>query len=142
AHGQLTGRPAACLGTRAVGGANLAIGIHTARQDSSPMFALGGQVGRAFPGCEGFKEIDQAPPLGGLAKWAAEPQRAEDVPGIVAAAVQAALGGRPGPVLLSWPEDLLDEVVDLEPADLARPTPARPTPDEIRTVIELLASAE
>ena len=74
AHGQLTGRPAACLGTRAVGAANLAIGIHTARQDSTPMFALVGQVERAFRGREAFQEIDQVATIGGLAKWAAEPR--------------------------------------------------------------------
>ncbi len=65
AHGQLTGRPAVCLATRAVGGANLAIGIHTARQDSSPMFAIVGQVERAFLGREAFQEIDQVATAGG-----------------------------------------------------------------------------
>ncbi len=141
AHGQLTGRPAACLATRAVGGANLAIGIHTARQDSSPMFVLVGQVERDFRGREAFQEIDQVGTLGGLAKWAAEPRRAEDVPAIMAQAVREALSGRPGPVLLSLPEDLLDELAELEPADAARPAPARATADEIYAVIDLLASA-
>ena len=79
AHGQLTGRPAACLGTRAVGASNLAIGIHTARQDSSPMFALVGQVERAHLGHEAFQEIDQVGSIGRLAKWAAEPADAADV---------------------------------------------------------------
>ena len=78
AYGQLTGRPAACLGTRAVGAANLAIGIHTARQDSTPMFALVGQVQREFLGREAFQEIDQVATLGGLAKWAAEPMTAAE----------------------------------------------------------------
>ena len=141
AHGQLTGRPAACLATRAVGSANLAIGIHTARQDSSPMFALVGQVERAYLGRESFQEIDQVATLGGLAKWAVEPRRAEDVPAAMAQAVREALTGRPGPVLVSLPEDLLDEVAELEPADVGRPSTARATPDEIRSVIELLASA-
>lgn len=141
AHGQLTGRPAACLATRAVGGANLAIGIHTARQDSSPMFALVGQVEREFRGRESFQEIDQVGTLGGLAKWAAEPRRAEDVPLAMAQAVREALSGRPGPVLLSLAEDLLDEVVELEAVEVVRPSPARATADEIRSVIELLASA-
>ncbi len=141
AHGQLTGRPAACLATRAVGAANLAIGIHTARQDSSPMFVLVGQVERAFLGREAFQEIDQVATLGGLAKWAAEPRRAEDVPTVMADAVREALTGRPGPVLLSLPEDLLDEVVELEPADPAKPAPARATADEVRAVVDLLASA-
>jgi acetolactate synthase-1/2/3 large subunit len=141
AHGQLTGRPAASLGTRAVGSANLAIGIHTARQDSSPMFALVGQVERAFQGREAFQEIDQVATIGGLAKWAAEPRRAEDVPGVMAQAVREALSGRPGPVLLSLPEDLLDEVVLLERADADRPSVPRAAPEELAAVIELLASA-
>ncbi len=141
AHGQLTGRPAASLGTRAVGSANLAIGIHTARQDSSPMFALVGQVERAFQGREAFQEIDQVATIGGLAKWAAEPRQAADVPGVMAQAVREALSGRPGPVLLSLPEDLLDEVVLLERAEADRPGVPRPTPEELRTVIDLLASS-
>ena len=77
AHGQLTGRPAVALGTRAVGGTNLGIGIHTARQDSTPMFVAVGQVERALLGREAFQEIDQVATLGGLAKWAAEPHTAD-----------------------------------------------------------------
>src|SRR5512140_2941360 len=73
AHAQLTGRPAACLGTRAVGAANLAIGIHTAYADSSPMFALIGQVPVGQRGREGFQEADLTESTGRLAKWSAEP---------------------------------------------------------------------
>lgn len=143
AHGNLTGRPAACLGTRAVGAANLAIGIHTARQDSSPMFALIGQVEREHIGHEAFQEIDQVGTIGGLAKWAAEARDAGDVPGIVVEAVRQALTGRPGPVLLSLPEDLLDETVPEETrVTPERPAAARPADADIRGVIELLASAE
>jgi acetolactate synthase I/II/III large subunit len=143
AHGNLTGRPAACIGTRAVGASNLAIGIHTARQDSSPMFALVGQVERSHHGHEAFQEIDQVATIGGLAKWAAEPTDAADVPAVLTEALRQVAGGRPGPVLLSLPEDLLDE---LAPADAhitpERPTSGRPSDTEIREVIELLASAE
>ncbi len=143
AHGQLTGRPAVCLGTRAVGGANLAIGIHTARQDSTPMFAAVGQVDRPFIGREAFQEIDQVATLGGLAKWAAEPQTAEAVISTMAEAVRQALGGRPGPVLLSLPEDLLDEPMPHEArVESARPAAPRPTDGEINAVIQMLASAE
>ena len=143
AHGQLTGRPAACLGTRAVGSANLAIGIHTARQDSTAMFAIVGQVERGHRGHEAFQEIDQVGTIGGLAKWAAEPQEPADVAPAMAEAIRQALGGRPGPVLLSLAEDLLDQPA---PADArvegGRPGPGRPTDDDLRAVIELLASAE
>jgi acetolactate synthase-1/2/3 large subunit len=143
AHGNLTGRPAACLGTRAVGAANLAIGIHTARQDSSPMFALVGQVERPHRGHEAFQEIDQVATIGGLAKWAAEPTQPGDVAGIMNEAVRQATTGRPGPVVLSFPEDLLDEIVpDDAPVAAERSASGRPSDADIRTVIELLASAE
>jgi acetolactate synthase-1/2/3 large subunit len=143
AHGQLTGRPAVALGTRAVGGANLAIGIHTALQDSTPMFVAVGQVERALLGREAFQEIDQVATLGGLAKWAAEPHTATEIAETMAEAVRQALGGRPGPVLLSLPEDLLDEPIpDDARSDTARPPALRATDDEIRSVIEFLASAQ
>ena len=77
AHAQLTGRPAACIGTRAVGGANLAIGIHTAFSDSSPMFAFIGQVERRARGREGFQEVDLTETIGRLGKWSAEPTDVE-----------------------------------------------------------------
>src|SRR6478752_188768 len=143
AHGQLTGRPAVALGTRAVGGANLAIGIHTALQDSTPMFVAVGQVERALLGREAFQEIDQVATLGALAKWAAEPRTATEIADTMAEAVRQALGGRPGPVLLSLPEDLLDEPIpDDARSDAARPPALRATDDEIRSVIEFLASAQ
>ena len=143
AHGQLTGRPAVALGTRAVGGTNLGIGIHTARQDSTPMFVAVGQVERSVRGREAFQEIDQVATLGGLAKWAAEPRTADEVATAMAEAVRQALGGRPGPVVLSLPEDLLDEPMpDDAHLDGNRPAPVRATDEEIRAVIEFLASAE
>ncbi len=143
AYGQLTGRPAACLATRAVGAANLAIGIHTARQNSTPMFVLVGQVQRAFRGREAFQEVDQVDSFGRLAKWAAEPHSVEEVPGVVSRAIAEALGGRPGPVLLSLPEDLLDEHVPADRApDVGRPPVPRADVPETRAVLQLLASAE
>jgi acetolactate synthase-1/2/3 large subunit len=142
AHGQLTGRPAACLATRAVGSANLAIGIHTARQDSTPMFALVGQVERRLRGHEAFQEVDQVATIGRLAKWAGEATDVEGVPALIAEAVRQALHGRPGPVLLSLPADLLDSTVPTDArVEGGRPAVQRATDDEIRQVIELLASA-
>jgi acetolactate synthase-1/2/3 large subunit len=143
AHAQLTGRPAACLGTRAVGGSNLAIGIHTAFADSSPMFAFVGQVERGARGREGFQEIEVTESLGRLAKWSAEPS---DVTSAIEAAVTAvdqALNGRPGPVVLSIAEDLQeDEVPAGVTPHLARVPPPRPTDDQVRDVLRLLAEAE
>jgi acetolactate synthase-1/2/3 large subunit len=143
AYGQLTGRPAACLATRAVGAANLAIGIHTARQNSTPMFALVGQVQRPFLGREAFQEIAQVETLGRLATWAAEPHSAAEAAQAVGEGIRRAMGSRPGPVLLSLPEDLLDEeVADDLRVDAARPSLPRPDPGDVRAVLQLLASAE
>lgn len=143
AHAQLTGRPAACLGTRAVGGSNLAIGIHTAFSDSSPMFAFIGQVERASRGREGFQEIEVTETIGRLAKWSAEPTDVASAIQAAVGAVDQALNGRPGPVVLSLAEDLLDEEVPAGMAPhLARIPPPRPTDDQVRDVLRLLASAE
>ncbi len=142
AHGQLTGRPAAALATRAVGAANLAIGIHTARQDSAPMFALIGQVERAHRGHEAFQEVDLAGTIGGLALFAAEPDSVGAVRSAVGDAIHHALDDRPGPVLLSLPEDLLDEPWPADATiDAPRRGPGRASDDDIRAAIELLASA-
>ena len=143
AHAQLTGRPAACLATRAVGAANLAIGIHTAYADSSPMFALVGQVARSSRGREGFQEVELVDSIGRLAKWAAEPRDLGEAVAAVERGLVEATTGRPGPVLLALAEDLLDEVLpsgDVVPAP--RVVPRRPTDGEVGAVLHLLASAE
>ena len=143
AHAQLTGRPAACLGTRAVGGSNLAIGIHTAYSDSSPMFAFVGQVERRSRGREGFQEIDVADTIGRLAKWSAEPADVESAVQAAVDAVDKALNGRPGPVVLSIAEDLLDEQVPAGMGPhLARVPPPRPTEEQVGQVLRLLAGAQ
>jgi acetolactate synthase-1/2/3 large subunit len=143
AHGQLTGRPALAIGTRGVGAANLAIGIHTARQDSSPMFAVVGQVERNVAGREAFQEVDQVGSIGNLAVHATEIRSTADVAAELGIAIRAALSGRPGPVLVSVPEDLLDEMMPAGTAlDTVRPAAPRGEPDEIRAVLQLLASAE
>ena len=143
AHGQLTGRPAICLGTRAVGASNLAIGIHTARANSSPMFALVGQVASGSKGREAFQEVDLVGTIGGLAKFAAEPADATEAAGAVLDAIREALGGRPGPALLALREDLLDvELPDGVSATPSRIAAARPDDADVRAVLHLLASAE
>ena len=143
AHGQLTGKPAACLATRAVGAANLAIGIHTARADSTPMFVLVGQVNRAFKGREAFQEIDLPGSIGRLAKWSAEIDSADRAESTMTEATRQALGGRPGPVVLSLPEDLLDELVPGAVGEAAPYRPARVEPDDhaVRRVLHQLTAA-
>jgi acetolactate synthase-1/2/3 large subunit len=142
AVGQLTGRPAMCLGTRAVGASNLAIGIHTAKADSTPMIAAIGQVERRLQGHEAFQETDIVATIGGLAKWAAEPRTAADAARVAAEAIRRATSGRPGPVVLSLPEDLLEETVTpaLGSTSPSLPT-SRPDPATVRAILRLLARA-
>jgi len=144
AYGQLTGRPGACLGTRAVGAANLAIGIHTARADSTPMFAIVGQVPRAVRGREAFQEADLAASIGRLGVHAVEVDDAGRLPAAMAEATRHALGGRPGPVLIALPEDLLDEPMPAGASVVraGRDRPLDPDPDTIRTVLRRLTAAD
>lgn len=141
---QLTGRPAAVLGTRAVGAANLAIGVHTARADSAPLFALVGQVERSMRGREAFQEADIAGSIGALAKHAAEATSPAEARAFTSEAVVQALGGRPGPVVLAFPEDLLDQAADGwdGSVDGAPASPGRPDPEVVRSILHLLAAAE
>ncbi len=143
AYGQLTGRPAACLGTRAVGAANLAIGIHTATADSTPMFALVGDVDRGIRGREAFQEVDLVGTIGRLAKWAGRIDDAETAGATLEAAVKAALEGRPGPALLVLPEDALDLALpEGTKAPVVRPHPEAPARSDVTAVLHALAGAD
>ncbi|HUG47592.1 MAG TPA: thiamine pyrophosphate-dependent enzyme [Candidatus Limnocylindria bacterium] len=142
ATAQFTGRPAACLGTRAVGAANLSIGIHTARQNSTPMVALVGQVQRDFLGREAFQEADQPQSFGRLAKWAGELTDPADAARLVGDGLRAMTSGRPGPVLFSLPEDLLDEPTDAALPDVAPLAPPPPEEGDVEAILRLLTEAE
>lgn len=140
AVGQLTGTPAVVLGTRAVGAANMSIGIHTARQNSTPMVALVGQVQREFLNREAFQEVDQVATFGRLAKWAAQIDDADGAAALVGEGLSAMLSGRPGPVLLAVPEDVLDlPVADTAAVTVAPTRPVPPDPAAVRRIIDLLA---
>jgi acetolactate synthase-1/2/3 large subunit len=118
AYGKLTGRPGIVFVTRGPGASNAAIGIHTAAQDSTPLIVFVGQVGGDFADREAFQEIDYRRMYGGIVKWAAQIDRAERVPEYVARAFRVAQSGRPGPVVLALPEDML--AASAEVADVAR----------------------
>lgn len=142
AFGQLTRRPAVCMGTRMVGGGNLAIGIHTAHQNSSPMLALVGQVATEARYREAFQEAELAHVFAPVAKWAVEPPRADRLGELTLRAARIALSGRPGPVVISLREDLLAEQVEsFEPPRVQVPRPA-PESAQVRTALQLLRSAE
>ena len=116
AYGKLTGRPGIVLVTRGPGASNAAVGIHTAAQDSTPMIAFIGQVGTDMVDRESFQEIDYRRMYGSVAKWAAQIDRAQRIPEYVAHAYRVAMSGRPGPVVLALPEDMLTAHADV--ADL------------------------
>jgi acetolactate synthase-1/2/3 large subunit len=142
AFGKLTRRPAVCMGTRMVGGGNLAIGIHTAHQDSSPMLALLGQVSTADRHREAFQEAELADAFAAIAKWAVEPPRADRLGELTLRGARLAISGRPGPVVISLREDLLAEEA---PEFVAEPfVPPRPAPDPRRVdeALALLRQAE
>jgi acetolactate synthase I/II/III large subunit len=143
AYGQLTGRPAAALGTRAVGAANLAIGVHTATADSAPMFVLVGDIDRDSRGREAFQEVDLVGSIGKLAKWAGRIEDAETAAATLEAAARAVLEGRPGPALIALPEDVLDlPLAEGTRAPVVRPHPEAPSVGDVRAVLHALAGAE
>lgn len=114
AYGKLTGKPGICFVTRGPGATNASIGVHTAYQDSTPMILFIGQVGNDFVEREAFQEIDYRRMYGQMAKWVAQIDRADRVHEYVARAFQIATSGRPGPVVLALPEDMLSQLVPNE----------------------------
>jgi acetolactate synthase-1/2/3 large subunit len=143
AHGKLTGRPGICFVTRGPGATNASIGIHTAQQDSTPMIVFIGQVARSMMEREAFQEIDYKAYFGSIAKWVAQIDDARRIPEFVSRAFHAAMNGRPGPVVLALPEDMLSgEAPQLEPAPAARATPPAPRPADIEALRQRLAESE
>ena len=109
ADGKLTGRPGICFVTRGPGATHGSIGVHTAYHDSTPMILFVGQVQRDVRGREAFQEVEFRQMFAPLAKWAAEIDSADRIPEYVLRAFQVATSGRPGPVVLALPEDVLAE---------------------------------
>jgi len=141
AYGKLTGRPGIALVTRGPGATNAAVGVHTAAQDSTPMLLLVGQVGTDMTDREAFQEIDYRRMYGHVAKWAAQIDRVERVPEYVAHAFRIALAGRPGPVVLALPEDMLSARADVADAPRVESLPMAPSPEQVGAVRAALARA-
>jgi acetolactate synthase-1/2/3 large subunit len=142
AYGKLTGRPGVCFVTRGPGATNASIGVHTAQQDSTPMILFIGQVGNDFVEREAFQEIDYRRMFGTMTKWVAQIDRADRIPEYVAHAYQAATSGRPGPVVLALPEDMLTAQADVPDARRYQPVQAAPSPAQITQLREMLAAAK
>ncbi len=107
ADGKLTGRPGICMVTRGPGATHASVGVHIAQQDSTPMILFIGQIARNHVGREAFQEVDYQAMFGKLAKWVVEVTDAERMPEILARAFHLAVSGRPGPVVVALPEDML-----------------------------------
>ena len=142
AYGKLTGKPGIAFVTRGPGATNASIGLHTGFQDSTPMILLVGQVAREASDREAFQEIDYRRMFGQMAKWVVQIEDARRIPELISQAFHTALNGRPGPVVIALPEDMLVdevEVPDAGPYKIARGAPAL---DDMATLRDLLAAAE
>lgn len=141
AYGKLTGRPGICFVTRGPGATHASIGLHTAFQDSTPMILFIGQVARDQMEREAFQEIDYRRMLGPLTKWVAEIPSADRVPEFVSRAFHTAVSGRPGPVALALPEDMLTERVDVADVKPYQRVEAAPRPEDMERLASMLAEA-
>lgn len=140
ANGKLTGRPGVCFVTRGPGATNASAGVHIAFQDSTPMILFIGQVARNMTEREAFQEIDYRRMFGQMAKWVAEIDDANRIQEFVIRAIRTAMSGRPGPVVLSLPEDMLYDTINTPPApawvSAPRYVPASNLMNELKSLIE------
>jgi acetolactate synthase-1/2/3 large subunit len=142
AYGKLTGRPGICFVTRGPGATHASNGVHTAREDSTPMILFVGQIESGFIGRGGFQEVDYRQMFGGLAKWVTEIDSLERIPEIVAKAFSVAMSGRPGPVVVALPEDVLFGKGAASDAPAVRVTQAAPAADAMNELHAMLAAAQ
>ena len=146
AQGKLSGRPGICFVTRGPGASNAAIGVHSAFQDSTPMIVFVGQVASDQRDREAFQEVDYRQMFGpgtlGMAKWAAEVQSADRLPEYVARAFHTSMQGRPGPVVLALPEDMLTTSTAAPVLPRVEPALAWPAPGALRDLRVLLMQAQ
>ncbi|MEX2518003.1 MAG: thiamine pyrophosphate-binding protein [Paracoccaceae bacterium] len=141
ADGKMTGRPGVAFVTRGPGATNAAAGVHVARQDSTPMVLFVGQIGRRMKGREAFQEVDYRQTFRDLAKWVEEIDHADRIPEIVSHAWHVAMSGRPGPVVLALPEDMLTEMADAAPGPYVTVANPAPSVSESAAFMKMLAEA-
>lgn len=142
AYGKLTGRPGLCFVTRGPGATNASAGVHVAMQDSTPLILFIGQISRDTVEREAFQEIDYRRMYGQLAKWVAQIDDPARIPELVSHAFHTATAGRPGPVVLALPEDMLTEMTTAVPGRAYRTSPPHPDPVAIADCIERLKTAQ
>jgi acetolactate synthase-1/2/3 large subunit len=141
ADGKMTGRPGVAFVTRGPGGTNASAGVHVAFQDSTPMILFIGDVARGDRDREGFQEIDFPAFFGPIAKWAARIEDARRIPEYVSRAYRVATAGRPGPVVLALPEDMLRDEVEALDRPCVPAVAEAPDPGAVQALIELLKDA-
>jgi acetolactate synthase-1/2/3 large subunit len=142
AYGKLTGRPGIAFVTRGPGATNAAIGIHTARQDATPLILFIGQVESAHSGREAFQEVDVVAMFAPLAKWSAQIDDPARIPEFVARAFAAATSGLPGPIVIALPENILAARVSAAPAAAGPPVQARLSVSDAAMLRDELARAQ
>ena len=146
AQGKLTGRPGVCFVTRGPGATNASIGLHTAFQDSTPMVLFVGDVASEERDREAFQEVDYAsffgPSTKGMAKRVERIDDARRIPEYVSRAFATAMNGRPGPVVLVLPEDMLTQTVEAQPLPRVEPVQAWSDPGALRELRTLLLASE
>jgi acetolactate synthase-1/2/3 large subunit len=142
AYGKLTGKPGLCLVTRGPGATNASAGIHVAMQDSTPLIVLVGQVARGARGREALQEIDFRAMFGGMVKWVEEITDPKRIPEYVSRAFHTATSGRPGPVVLSLPEDMLEEPAETGDAESYRRIETYPGAAQMAAMRGLIAKAQ
>jgi len=139
AYGKLTGRPGIAVVTRGPGATHASVGVHTAFQDSTPLILLVGQVASDQAEREAFQEVDYRRMFGPMTKWVAQIDRTDRIPEYVARAFSTACAGRPGPVVLALPEDMLAaevDVPDAEPFHVVQPHPGAEQIESLRGLLE------
>ena len=141
AYGKLTGRPGICFVTRGPGATHASVGVHTASQDSTPMILFIGQVDTGFAEREAFQEVDYRRMFGGMAKWVTEIQDLTRIPEVLARAFSVATSGRPGPVVVALPEDVLFASGVVQDAPPSRTAQSAPTVSDMDAFRALLAQA-
>jgi acetolactate synthase-1/2/3 large subunit len=141
AVGKATGRPGICFVTRGPGATNASPGVHIARQDSSPLIVFVGQVARGMRGREAFQELDYRAVFGSMTKWATEIDDPARMPEIVSRAFHTAANGRPGPVVIGLPEDMLTERVAVEDAPPYTLVETSPGSAELKKFAQLVGAA-
>jgi acetolactate synthase-1/2/3 large subunit len=142
AYGKLTGRPGIAVVTRGPGATHASVGVHTAFQDSTPLILLVGQVASDQAEREAFQELDYRRMFGPMAKWVAQIDRTDRIPEYVARAFTTACAGRPGPVVLALPEDMLAAETDAQDAESFHVVQPHPGAGQIKQLRGLLEQAE